>query len=306
MNATNAQSAPLQVSDVMQTARQASQTNVLLGVMLVALGILSVMAPLFTGVTVTILVGMYLVAAGCIEMYFAFKAPSFGKGALKFLFGGVGVVAGFVTFALPIESLQTLTLILAGLFIVGGIVEIVLALNLKKEDAVGWAWLLFSGIASILLAVLIFAQWPMSGLWAVGVIVGTRILFHGLTLISLGSAGGKAVRYAEDIRVDVLEQHIRKITRALQETQVIVAGQTLALLVLDAELRQKVSTGDVDPAIQEINQKLGEARVQMQQAADQTQEAWDAAQKEANTVFESLQKSASALTERLKKDLGTN
>jgi len=306
MNATNAQNASPQVSDVMLAAREASQNHILLGVMLVALGIFSVMAPLISGIAVTVLVGMYLVAAGCIEIYFAFKAPSFGKGALKFLFGGVGLVAGVVTFAMPIASLQTLTMILAALFVVGGIVEIVLAFNLKKEEAVGWDWLLFSGIASLLLAVLIFAQWPMSGLWAVGVIVGARILFHGLTLIALGSAGSKAVRYAEDIRVDILEQHIRSMTRALQETQVMMAGQTLALLVLDAELRQKVSTDDVDPAIQEMNQKLGEARVQMQQAAEQTQEAWGAAQKEANTAFEALQSSAAALTERLKKDLGVN
>ena len=304
MNATNAQNASPQVSDVMLAAREASQTHTLLGVMLVALGIFSVMAPLISGIAVTVLVGMYLVAAGCIEIYFAFKASSFGKGALQFLFGGVGLVAGVVCLAMPVASLQTLTMILAVLFVIGGIVEILLALSMKP--AAGWDWLLFSGIVSILVAVLIFAEWPMSGLWAVGVLVGARILFHGLTLIALGSAGSKAVRYAEDVRVDILEQHVRSMTRALQETQVTMAGQTIALLVLDAELRQKVSTADVDPAIQEINQKLGEARVQMQQAAEQTQEAWGAAQKEANTAFEALQHSAAALTERLKKDLGVN
>lgn len=304
MNTVNAGNASLQMSDVMMAARKASQLSILMGVMLVALGIFSVMAPMISGIAVTMLIGAYLIVAGGIETYYAFKAPSFGKGALQFLFGGVGILAGIVTFAMPVASLQTLTMILAGLFVVGGIVEISLALRMKKEEGEGWGWMMFNGGTSILLAILIFAQWPLSGLWAIGVLVGARLMIHGFTLISLGNTGKEMLTYSKDVRVDVLEEHLRATTKALQETQVALAEQTLVLLALGAELGKKVSTEDVDPRIREFNEMLGEVRTQMHEVEAETMERWSEAQRQANVVFEGLQESAAELTERLKSELG--
>jgi hypothetical protein len=76
------------------------------------------------------------------------------------------------------------------------------------------------------------------------------------------------------------------------------------LLALDNELRKKISTSEVDPAIRELNRKLGEAREQMQAAASATKESWDKTQNEANAAFKKLQKSAAEITKNLKHELG--
>ena len=54
----------------------------------------------------------------------------------------------------------------------------------------GRAWLLFGGIASILLGTMIWRQFPLSGTWAIGVLLGVKLLIVGTIMI----AGGSAVR----------------------------------------------------------------------------------------------------------------
>ena len=139
-------------SSEMLVARQASKHSIVFGAVLTVLGIFAVLAPMFTGVAVTVLVGMLLLASGIVEVIFAFQADSFGKGVLRFLFGGLGVLAGMVVIATPVASLGVLTVVLAAFFLASGGIDIVLALKLRPED--GWGWMLFSGILSIALGVL--------------------------------------------------------------------------------------------------------------------------------------------------------
>jgi uncharacterized membrane protein HdeD (DUF308 family) len=283
------------------SARQASRASTAFGAVLTALGIFAVMAPMFTGVAVTVLVGMLLLAAGLVETVFAFRAESFGEGALKFLFGGLTLLAGAVILAMPGRGLGVLTAVLAVFFLAGGVIDFVLALKLRSEG--GWGWVLFSAIASILFGILILVQWPVSGIWAVGLYVGVRLLIHGWMLIDLGRTGREALTNLQDIRIDMLEQHARDGAGALQETQATLADHTAMLLALDNELRKKVSSSEIDPAIVELNQKLGEAREKMKAAAEAARESWSETQKEAHAAFEKLQQSASKITGRLKKEL---
>jgi uncharacterized membrane protein HdeD (DUF308 family) len=50
---------------------------------------------------------------------------------------------------------------------------------------------LASGVLSLILGLLIWSQWPVSGLWAVGVLVGVNLLGTGMALVTLASALNK-------------------------------------------------------------------------------------------------------------------
>lgn len=265
-------------SDLLLIARQQSRASLVFGIVLVSLGVFAIMAPLFSGITTAVLVGMLLVAGGVVEGIFAFKAPSFGKGLLQFLFGGLAVVAGVLVLSQPGRGLGALTIILAVYFIASGIVDIVLAFKLRPED--GWGWALFSGIVTLLLAALIIWQWPASGIWAVGIYVGVRLLLHGWMLMALGTAGRDALTYLRDQRLASLEQHVRAGLSSLQETQVVMVAHTAMLLALDNELHKKVATEDVDPAIRKLNAELSEARTRIERAAAATQDALEALQRD--------------------------
>jgi uncharacterized membrane protein HdeD (DUF308 family) len=286
----------------MFVARQASKASFAFGAVLSVLGIFAVLAPLFTGVAVTVLVGILLLVAGIVEIVFAFKAGSFGKGVLRFIFGGLGVLAGVIIIVTPERSLVALTYILAVFFVAGGVIDIVLSLRLKSEE--GWGWMLFSGIVSIVLGGLIIGQWPVSGTWAVGFYVGIRMVMHGWMLMALGRTGQETLTHLQDARIERLENHVRDGARALQEAQASLAEHTAMIFTLDTELRKKVSSSEIDPAIRDLNQKLGEAREQMQAAASATKESWDKTQNEAKAAFEKLQKTGAEISKRLKRELG--
>ena len=71
--------------------------------------------------------GFLLILGGVFELVFAFKAPSFGRGVLVFLFGGLSIVAGAFLAVMPDLGLGAMTWLLAGFFVAAGIVDIVLA-----------------------------------------------------------------------------------------------------------------------------------------------------------------------------------
>ena len=154
------------------------------GVVLLIVGILALASPFVAGLSVAFVVGVLLLIGGIAQLVFAFQAGSFGEGLLAFLLGALTVAAGGIVIAQPGVGLATLTLFLAAYFIIEGIFEAIWAFQIKPVS--GWGWSLFSGIVSLLLGIMIWRQFPLSGAWAVGVLVGIKLMFSGWTLIVLG------------------------------------------------------------------------------------------------------------------------
>jgi uncharacterized membrane protein HdeD (DUF308 family) len=158
----------------------------LLGIAMLILGALAVSAPLWTGVAVALLVGLLVLAAGIAQCAFSFQAGSFGQRLLGMLLGLLTAICGVVMVAHPVLHLSFLTLAIAVYFLAAGIFEAISALRVRPLR--GWGWVLVGGLLSLLLGGLIWAEWPLSGAWAIGVLVGIKVMFLGATMITLGSA----------------------------------------------------------------------------------------------------------------------
>jgi uncharacterized membrane protein HdeD (DUF308 family) len=171
---------------IARAARKGGGSLTVFGVVTIILGVLAMMSPLMTGVSIAILVGILLVAAGIARMVWAFRSASFGQGALKLALGGLTLLCGVLALAHPLFALGWLTLLLTAYFIVDGIFEIVAALRVKPAS--GWGWLLFGGIVSLALGIMIWRQFPVSGAWAIGILVGVKLLFAGFAMVTVGSA----------------------------------------------------------------------------------------------------------------------
>ena len=159
---------------------------IIFGILVLITGLLAISSPFVAGQAVAIFVGVLLLVAGVVRVIWAFREETFGKGLLAFLLGGITAIAGVAVIAQPVMGLASLTLILVAYFLADGVVSIVTAFKVKTQS--GWGWMLFDGIVTLLLGGMIAGQWPLSGTWAVGILVGVRLLFAGWTMIFMGSA----------------------------------------------------------------------------------------------------------------------
>jgi uncharacterized membrane protein HdeD (DUF308 family) len=81
----------------------------------------------------------------------------------------------------------TLTGILLAYFLVDGIFAVFAGIRGKGQP--GWGWMIISGVASIVLAVILWGQWPISGAYTIGMLVGIRLIFTGWSIAMLGMVG---------------------------------------------------------------------------------------------------------------------
>ena len=182
--------------DMLTTVKRHAGLGMALGIGIAIAGVLAVISPLVAGLSVAIAVGVLLTVSGASRLFLAFKMGSFGRGLLMFALGAVTLVAGVYLVAQPGMGLAALTVALAVYLFANGVLEIIWAFRLRPIK--GWGWALFSGIAALALGIMIWRQFPVSGMWAVGTIAGIHMIFAGSSIASLCRAARAAAK-AEDV-----------------------------------------------------------------------------------------------------------
>jgi len=164
----------------------------ILGILCIILGIFAMLAPGLTGFYVLLLLGSLLLIAGIIQVIWAFKTEATGKKYVSMIIGLLTLICGILLLANPLFASGLLTIFLALYFIIDGIIEIVASIQRKPVE--GWGWLMFGGIVSLLLGLLIWRQFPLAGVWAMGVLIGIKLFFIGLIMITVGRVWRSAAR----------------------------------------------------------------------------------------------------------------
>jgi len=154
-----------------------------LGIGLVVLGSLSLMFSLVSTIISVEYIGFFLLLAGFFEGVKALKMSRWSGFFLHLFLAVFFIVGGVLFVSNPQENAISLTLFLAFFFIVSGILRMVFSYAQHVPHA---GWLMLNGIMSVFLGVLIWQQWPSSGLWVLGTLLGVDMLFTGWTWIMLG------------------------------------------------------------------------------------------------------------------------
>ncbi len=155
-----------------------------MGWLCIVFGILAIAMPWVAGQSILMMVGILVMAAGIMRMIWAFQAGSLGKGILVFLIGVLTLLAGIAVIAHPLMSSAFLTIMLAVYFLVDGFSELTTAFSVKE----GKGWLLFDAVVTIILGIMIFTGFPLAGTVAIGVFLGIKLLFVGITMLTVRSA----------------------------------------------------------------------------------------------------------------------
>ncbi len=156
-----------------------------LGVGLVILGAIAVWAPQVTGMTVSVIVGVVLIIGGILRTTFAWVASGWGSLFLRSAVGILTFIAGVYMIIQPDLGSKALAIVLVFYLFADGITSLIFAL--RFPPAAGGAWMLLGAVASLVIGVLMWMQWPAAGELAVGILIGIKLILDGVTLIGVGS-----------------------------------------------------------------------------------------------------------------------
>jgi uncharacterized membrane protein HdeD (DUF308 family) len=146
-------------------------------------GIYALANPVLASGFATILVGWVFVALGVVQVVTGFRAESAGAKVWTVLLGALAVFLGITILGHPLKGMVALTTMLAILFLFGGMAKIVLSFALEDRRFF-WA-VLISGIASVALAVIIFMNWPVSAVSALGILLGVELISDGISSLAM-------------------------------------------------------------------------------------------------------------------------
>jgi len=153
-----------------------------LGIGLVILGMLAFIYAYAATLFSVVYLGAFLVIMGCFEGVKAFKMKQWSNFFLHLFLSVLYIVGGGFIVLHPVVNAVTLTLLLGIFFVVSGILRIIFSLVSNVPHS---GWLMVNGIATLILGACIWYQWPMSGLWVIGALVGIEAMFTGWTFIML-------------------------------------------------------------------------------------------------------------------------
>jgi uncharacterized membrane protein HdeD (DUF308 family) len=168
------------------------------GIVGVIFAALAFASPGATLLALVFVYGAYAIVDGAFAFYMAYLASRQERRSWPCLLEGLaGVGAGVLAFAWPGVTTLALLYIVAAWAIITGVVEIIAAVDLRKQMQNEWL-LGLSGVLSIIFGVIVVAQ-PDAGALAVVWTLGAYALLYGVTLIVLAfrmRGLGKSLRTA--------------------------------------------------------------------------------------------------------------
>jgi uncharacterized membrane protein HdeD (DUF308 family) len=165
-----------------------------LGILEIILGGIAVGASVVATFVTVVFFGWLLLIGGILSAVHAFWRKQWKGFFLDLATGILYLVAGLMVIGNPGAAALTLTLLIAMFLLIGGIFRIVVAFSGQLEHR---GWVLLNGLITAALGVLIWRQWPLSGLWVIGLFVGIEMIFYGWSLVMLSLIAKGAIVPAE-------------------------------------------------------------------------------------------------------------
>ena len=161
------------------------------GVVMIALGVLALFAPMASGTVVSILLSWIIILAGCAYVASGFAGRNAGAFIWRFLLGALYVAGGGYLALHSQIALESFTLVMAIIFFIEGVLEIITFFQFRTFNGSGW--ILFDGIVSLLLGYLIARPWPSSSFWAIGIVLGVNLIVSGFVRIMYSVAARRTL-----------------------------------------------------------------------------------------------------------------
>jgi uncharacterized membrane protein HdeD (DUF308 family) len=156
-----------------------------MGIALIILGVIALTFSILATVATVMVIGWLLAISGIVQAVHAFGRRPWSGLFLDLFSGVLSFVVGLVLVFRPLAGAEALTLLIAVFLFVSGVFRIAASLAHRFHN---FGWLLLNGIINVLLGAMILWQWPVSGLWVIGLFVGIDMLMNGWSAVMLSMA----------------------------------------------------------------------------------------------------------------------
>ena len=152
------------------------------GIVLLLLGVAAVIRSVAATVASMVFFGWLLMFAGIIEFVDAFMVGQWAGFFLHLLAAILFGVVGVQMLLKPVISAEAVTFLMSTFFLIAGLYQFVASMWTHLP---GWGWQALNGIVASVMGGLVLAEWPVSGLWAIGLFVGIDLIFAGCSWVAL-------------------------------------------------------------------------------------------------------------------------
>jgi uncharacterized membrane protein HdeD (DUF308 family) len=161
--------------------------RLVIGIPLLGLGCLALAAPFLAGRSTAFVLGLLMLSSGLLELAQAFAVRARREGNAVFFGSAMSALAGLLLLAQPKLALGALSLLLGLSFLIGGVGMIIAAIRTGDRPGGG---VLSDGCINVVLGLLIASQWPVSGLWTIGIVeVRVEGTANVVRLLPYGASG---------------------------------------------------------------------------------------------------------------------
>ena len=178
-------------------ARRVWYWTVVRGVLAIIFGVVALVAPITTAASLAVVVAVFAIVDGIVEIVDGIRHRGHEGAGLRILQGALTLVFGVVLVVWPAVTALVIVWTIGLWAVVVGIIQVVVALSLRRVVRSGWGWGLVSGLVSVIFGVLLLAR-PDAGLvsiiWVLGVyaiMIGVLLIGFGLQVRRLGTEAGK-------------------------------------------------------------------------------------------------------------------
>jgi uncharacterized membrane protein HdeD (DUF308 family) len=163
-----------------------SGTSILWATLLIAFGFLAIALPFATSWGVVIVIAWLIVFSGGFQFIHAFQSKGIGSIVWKLMVAVLYLIVGLYFLVNPLLGVAAFTFALAIFFVAEGLID--LLAYFQNRSARGSIWILFDGIVTLILGLMVWRQWPSSSLWVIGTLVGISMILTGTTRLMLSLA----------------------------------------------------------------------------------------------------------------------
>lgn len=151
-----------------------------IGIIMIVIGLIGIILPNLISLTInTFIGGIFLLSAMALG-FIAWRTRS--RSYTMWLKPFILLALALLVLFHPAVVLSVLGLLLALYFLFDGFASVALAMEIKPAS--GWRFMLFDGVLSFAMGILVLLNWPLGSSWIIGLLIGISFLFDGIALYS--------------------------------------------------------------------------------------------------------------------------